>query len=74
MRFLSALAGADQAGPDPEVVPILRPFEFSSLQINLPPAIDKAILGFASNVPDTERAEDGRAERPHITVRQRLFT
>jgi 2'-5' RNA ligase len=54
--------------------PIAHPFDYSSLQINLPPAIGQAIIDFAATIPDADVAEAGRTMQPHLTIRRRLLT
>ena len=75
LRLLPSTPPANQADRPVDRWPVsfARPFEFSSLQINLPPAIDQAILAYGGRIPDGDLAEDGRTEQPHITVKQRLL-
>lgn len=77
LRLLPSAASSDHEGGRParaDRPPIIRPFEYSSLQINLPPAIDDAIVKFAATIPDAQLAEGGRATQPHLTVKQGLMT
>lgn len=64
---------AAMSRPGSECPPIARPFEYSSVQINLPPAIAGAILEFAARIPDADLAEAGRTVQPHLTIKQRLI-
>jgi 2'-5' RNA ligase len=75
LRLLPPIEATTEAAQRPaaERLRSARLFEFSSLQINLPPAIDHAILAFAANIPDADLADGGRAEQPHLTVQQRLL-
>lgn len=61
------------AKPGAEHAPIARPFEHSSMQINLAPAIAQAVLEFAARIQDADLVEAGRTTQPHLTIRQGLI-
>jgi 2'-5' RNA ligase len=46
--------------------------KFSSTQVNLPAEIADRIIAFGRRVPDADLAEDGREDKPHITVKYGL--
>lgn len=48
--------------------------KYSSTQVNLPPALADRVRSLAAQVPDESLAEEGRENRPHITVRYGLHT
>jgi 2'-5' RNA ligase/flagellar biosynthesis GTPase FlhF len=50
------------------------PREFSSTQIDLPPAAATAIRELAAEIPDADLADDGREDAPHVTVKYGLHT
>jgi hypothetical protein len=52
---------------------IAHSFEYSSVQINLPPAIAEAIVEFAARVPDCDLVAAGRTTEPRVTIQQRLI-
>ncbi len=57
-------AAAGGAAPPAE-----RPaFDYASTQVNLPESIAGRIREYAARIPDTDLAEKGREEQPHITV------
>jgi 2'-5' RNA ligase len=67
--------GRGEAGPNAQQpTSSTEPFEYSSIQISLPPAINQAIVAYASTIPDGDLAGRGRTEQPHLTVKQRLLT
>jgi hypothetical protein len=75
LRLLPLTGGAGAVGgrAGSERPTIAHPFEYSSVQINLPPAIAEAIVEFAARVPDCDLAEAGRTTEPHVTIKQRLI-
>lgn len=48
--------------------------DFSSTQVNLPPAARKAIFGMGRRIPDHHLADHGREDNPHVTVKYGLHT
>lgn len=50
------------------------PREFSSTQVNLPPAVAKSVLDAGSRIADEDLTEDGRETEPHATVKFGLHT
>lgn len=54
------------AGQTPET-PAER--EYSSTQVNLPPATAEAVKGMAAKIPDEALTADGREAQPHVTVK-----
>lgn len=48
--------------------------KFSSTQFDLPEDVAKEVKAAAAKIPDADLAEDGREERPHITVKFGLHT
>jgi len=48
--------------------------EYSSTQVNIPESEAKEIKEFSSQIPDSELADDGREDTPHITVKYGLHT
>jgi len=55
----------------PEAKP---PREFSSTQVNLPPAFAKSVMDAGSRIADEDLTEDGRETEPHATVKFGLHT
>lgn len=49
-----------------------EPHEFSSTQVNLPPAFRQAFHRAIMAIPEEDLAEDGREMEPHITVKYGL--
>ena len=50
------------------------PHDYSSTQANLEGRVKAAVLRVAASVPDSQLAEDGREDNPHITVKYGLHT
>lgn len=48
--------------------------EFSSTQIEIPAEHAAAVRSLAAKIPDADLAEDGREDRPHVTVKFGLHT
>ena len=46
--------------------------EFSSTQVNLPSAVADKVRAAGAAIPDSQLAEDGREDQPHITVKYGL--
>jgi|PlaIllAssembly_1097288.scaffolds.fasta_scaffold02258_3 2'-5' RNA ligase len=46
--------------------------DYSSTQINLPPNVATEVKALAAVIPDDVLAEDGREDRPHVTVKYGL--
>ena len=58
-----------------EVAPAAEPpREFSSTQIELPSGLASKITALAKTIPDSELGEDGREDKPHVTVKFGLHT
>ena len=55
--------------PEPEVKR-----KYSSTQVNLPAALADKILAIGNKIPDADLGEDGREDRPHVTVKYGLHT
>lgn len=47
---------------------------FSSTQVDLPPLLASAVLGYQASIPIRDLAEEGYEERPHVTVKYGLHT
>jgi 2'-5' RNA ligase len=45
------------------------PHEFASTQINLPGDLAKKVIAAGKLIPDSDLAEDGREDEPHVTVK-----
>lgn len=45
-----------------------KPYQFSSTDVELSPEIADRIRAFAATIPDEDLADDGREDRPHVTV------
>lgn len=50
------------------------PREFSSTQVDLPAAVSGHIRKLADSIPDADLGEDGREDKPHVTVKFGLHT
>lgn len=46
--------------------------DYSSTQINLPKDVAAKVEALAKAIPDTDLAEDGREDRPHVTIKYGL--
>lgn len=49
-----------------------KPYKFSSTDVELPKPIATRIRMLAASIPDADLADDGREDRPHVTVRYGL--
>jgi DNA polymerase III beta subunit len=54
--------------PNEEPKEAEAPYKFSSAQVNLPTAYHRAFTDAVAGIPDSELAEDGREDDPHITA------
>ena len=48
--------------------------EYSSTQLQLPPAVADKVIALGESIPDEDLAEDGREDDVHITVKYGLHT
>lgn len=48
--------------------------EFSSTQLDLPPDLAREVIQLGKFIPNADLAEDGREDKPHITVKFGLHT
>ncbi len=46
--------------------------DYSSTQVNLPPAIGAQLQAMGARIPDEDLADDGRESEPHVTVKYGL--
>jgi len=51
-----------------------KPRDFSSTQVLLPPFIAAKLLAYAQSIPAEDLADDGREDKPHVTVKYGLHT
>jgi 2'-5' RNA ligase len=65
---------ADVRQAYPDLAAAEPPREFSSTQVELPPAISSKLRQLADSIPDSELGEDGREDAPHVTVKFGLHT
>lgn len=64
-----AVPESTQLGRRPFRVGRQPPREFASTQVNLPPDVGRDLQAFGAQIPDSDLAEDGREDKPHITVK-----
>jgi N12 class adenine-specific DNA methylase/2'-5' RNA ligase len=71
-RALQAVVAKHSPAPTEEAAAPETKHEYSSTQVNLPPATAQAIQQLGARIPDEHLAEDGRETEPHITVKYGL--